>query len=252
MDNKQQEQDDAYAFPYHYVPIRDCRGARQHTYWNWGFCYLAGLQLVTALIKERECRSVLDVGCGDGRLLRELSAECSHLILRGIDYSNRAIQLARALNPSLDFAVRDILCEPASETYDVVTLIEVLEHIPLPDVERFVAECARLVAPRGRLILTVPHVNQPVTSKHYQHFDSAHLSNLLKEHFEDLRFVPFERSSRVWSWTHRLIGGQGNYYVITQKRLLDAAYNLYCRRYLYARKESECRRIACIASRDAK
>ncbi len=46
----------------------------------------------------------------------------------GIDISARAVALARGLNPELEFAVRDILEDPEPGAFDVVTLLEVIEH----------------------------------------------------------------------------------------------------------------------------
>jgi 2-polyprenyl-3-methyl-5-hydroxy-6-metoxy-1,4-benzoquinol methylase len=69
---------------------------------------------------------LLDIGCGDGRFLRETERRYGNKKLLGIDYSETAISWARVMNPRLRFEVRDILETPTSGEYDVVTLLEVI------------------------------------------------------------------------------------------------------------------------------
>ncbi len=43
----------------------------QLRHWSWGYRYLGRLQVVFDLLDGLEFDSLLDVGCGDGRFLRE-------------------------------------------------------------------------------------------------------------------------------------------------------------------------------------
>ena len=55
--------------------------------------------------------SIIDVGCGDGRLTRELYLGCKAGSVLGLDYSTRAIRLAGAMNadcPEIEFLAVDI------------------------------------------------------------------------------------------------------------------------------------------------
>ncbi len=94
-------------------------------------------------------RRVLDVGCGGG-LLSEALAKLGAQVT-GIDLSEDLIALARehakAQNLSIDYRNISVekLAEEAPETYDVLTCMEVLEHIPDP--QAVVAACSRLLKP---------------------------------------------------------------------------------------------------------
>lgn len=67
----------------------------------------------------------------------------------------------------------------SGETFDLVTLIEVLEHIPHDLCSQFLRCLGNLVNPGGALILTVPHKNQKMPRKHYRHFCTSELVTLL-------------------------------------------------------------------------
>ncbi len=98
----------------------------------------------------------------------------------GVDYSERAINLAKGFNPELEFLQIDIVKETIDSKYDLLTLIEVFEHIPPEEADNFVKSLHGMMNDNGILLLTVPHKNKRVSAKHYQHFDSA----LLRHYFD--------------------------------------------------------------------
>jgi SAM-dependent methyltransferase len=245
--NKQHIQEEQYSFPYHYLPQAGNGTFHQHAYWSWGYRYLGGMHVVKTLCDEESYDSLLDIGCGDGRFIRELSAIAPTKRLMGVDYSERAIALAKGMNPDLNYRAVDITTNHLDgQQFDVVTLVEVIEHIPPNELPRFIACAVSFLRPGGRLILTVPHRNNPVGFKHFQHFDSQTLQDLLGEHLDDLRFLPFDFFSRKLDIWFRLLGRSGQYFLITWKPLLSAFYNFYINRCVYGDDESKCGRIACI------
>lgn len=200
-------QERQYYLPYHYIPRRlDSRivyAARV----DWAGEYLKSIELVAALVAASGASRILDLGCGDGRLVNELSGRFPDRRFVGLDYSSRAIAIAALyrehtnaefLNHGIDESGL------AKGTFDLVTLIEVLEHIPDAELEGFVRAAVDMVRAGGILLVTVPHVNKPLQSKHYRHFTSSSLRRLLTQttglpdEAVNLKFV--DRQPRGLGW----------------------------------------------------
>jgi SAM-dependent methyltransferase len=173
-------QEAQYDFPYHYLPHVDLHGnVDVSRRLPWGLEYLAYLKLVADAVEMRNPESILDVGCGDGRLLSLLSERLPNAELTGIDISLRAVNLARALNPGLAFDVMDVA--NVSRQFDVVTLVETLEHVDDDTVPTFLGAIRAAVKPAGCLLVTVPSVNLPLNRKHYRHYTPELLQSQLRD-----------------------------------------------------------------------
>lgn len=162
-------QDDQYKFPYHHLVRFDIFNTQAVL--PWGFEYYAYLVNILNKIKNLAPSSVLDVGCGDGKMLYELAHHSSIKDLHGIDLSERAIYFAKAFNYGnrCIFESRDI--GSVVSTYDIVTVVEVMEHIPDTEIKDVVNNIFKCVKPGGRVVVSVPSVNFPVAKKHYRHYD---------------------------------------------------------------------------------
>lgn len=96
-------------------------------------------------------KSVLDVGCGGG-ILAEGMAKIGARVT-GIDAGKAPLGVARrhALDSGLDIVYRRVTAEKLAQTeagaFDVVTCMELLEHVPNPP--SVVQACSRLVQPGG-------------------------------------------------------------------------------------------------------
>ncbi len=74
-----------------------------------------------------------------------------------IDFSEPAIELGRELLPDVHFQVGTADDLPEGEIFDVITLFDVLEHIPLKDRAAVFAQLDTRLAAKGQLILSAPH-----------------------------------------------------------------------------------------------
>lgn len=158
-----------YGFPYHHLPHFQPDGtpARQRAV-RWGLEYLCYHKHVAELVKLRAPKSVIEVGCGDGRFIGELDvAGCKRV---GVDMSAPAIAFARAFYPDVEFVVGDAAEVRRGERFDTVACIEVLEHIPDDAETLFLRSLFGLVAPGGAIVLTVPTTNIPLNKKHFRHY----------------------------------------------------------------------------------
>jgi SAM-dependent methyltransferase len=202
MELEQQLQEDEYEFPYHYIPTFNNGYIESYKYWSWGYKYLASLEIIKNYIAKINFKSIIDVGCGDGRLTGELQNYFHDKEVVGIDYSEKAISIAQLFNPTVQFHVRDIISESIDRTFDIITLIEVLEHIPPARVNNFIKGLKKLMHSDSTLILTVPHVNQLLNEKHYQHYSSSKLRSFLEPYFtiqESFYFDPSSLEMKFWS-----------------------------------------------------
>ncbi|AJE03409.1 class I SAM-dependent methyltransferase [Geobacter pickeringii] len=114
--------------------------------------YLVKRRAILDVLARISARSVLEVGCGAGDLLRELGKR--GYTGRGIDLSAEAVATARLkVNPSCFFVEQTELGE-IDEQFEVVIASEVLEHC-LDDVAFLLGLRERIVE-GGHLLLTVP------------------------------------------------------------------------------------------------
>ncbi|WP_159879100.1 MULTISPECIES: bifunctional 2-polyprenyl-6-hydroxyphenol methylase/3-demethylubiquinol 3-O-methyltransferase UbiG [Aquitalea] len=94
---------------------------------------------------------VLDVGCGGGILAESMAQRGAQVT--GIDLAKKSLKVAQlhSLESGVNVEYRCIavedLAEEAAGSFDVVTCMEMLEHVPDP--ESVVRSCARLVKPGG-------------------------------------------------------------------------------------------------------
>lgn len=177
MDRPEHLQSAEYVFPYHHLPyVADGGRPRLGRTMRGGMEYLAYLEAVADAVRRLEPGTVLDVGCGDGRLLAALQGSGARLA--GVDLDERAVGFARAFAPEATLHVGPV--EALDDVYDVVTCIETLEHVPDDLVNNFLAATASRVRTGGHLVVTVPSTVRPVSAKHYRHYDVPSLSEHLR------------------------------------------------------------------------
>ncbi len=122
----------------------------------------------------------LDIGCGDGYLLSK--SPCREKI--GIDR-----KLGKMVTKELEFK---------NAYFDYVTMLAVVEHFEYP--REILAECARVLKPGGKLIMTTPLQSaekwiclyvKGIEDDHEHYFDLGAMKDFTAPHFEIIHYEKF-------------------------------------------------------------
>jgi 3' terminal RNA ribose 2'-O-methyltransferase Hen1 len=125
------------------------------------------LDFALEVLKKSEARRVVDLGCGEGKLLRLLLKEKQFEAILGMDVSHRSLEIARErlhldemperqrnriqlIQGSLTYQDRRIA------GYDAAAVVEVIEHLDLPRLASFEKVVFELAGP-GTVVLTTPN-----------------------------------------------------------------------------------------------
>lgn len=97
--------------------------------------------------------TVLDIGCGNGRLYQELAKNQVNYI--GIDSADRLIEVAKQKYPEARFIVADMTKIPLQEGIaDVIFSIASFHHLPTDELRiQALREMKRLLKPDGKVIM---------------------------------------------------------------------------------------------------
>ena len=170
-------------------------------------------------------KTVLDVGCGGG-ILSESMAECGAKVT-GIDLGEKALKVAQL--HSLDSGVTvdyqliavEQLAEQKPASFDVVTCLEMLEHVPNP--ASIVAACAKLVKPGGHVFFST--INRNPKSYIFAVIGAEYVLNMLPRGTHDYaKFIKPSELARFMRPTGLSLVGQigMSYNPITKHYWLDS------------------------------
>ncbi len=144
-------------------------------------------------------KKVLDVGCGGGILSESMAQRGADV--SGIDMGEAPLSVAKLhqLESGLNINYRRITAEELAdqepEQYDVVTCLEMLEHVPEP--AKVIAACARLVKPGGQVFFST--INRNPKAYLFAIVGAEYLLKMLPKGTHD--FSKFIRPSELGSWT---------------------------------------------------
>jgi 3' terminal RNA ribose 2'-O-methyltransferase Hen1 len=130
------------------------------------------LGTVLAVLKESCARRLLDLGCGEGKLLRELLKERDFTEIVGVDVSFRALEIARErlnldrLPPAQQQRIRLLhgsltYRDRRLAGYDAAAVVEVIEHLDPPRLAAFEHTIFEFARP-GHIVLTTPNAEYNV------------------------------------------------------------------------------------------
>lgn len=124
------------------------------------------LEILADLVAERlplTGRRVLDIGCGEGGLAKNLEARGASAVGLDLDSQNlviaRAARLHNGLVPGAFVSGTGTRLPFRDGSFDLVAAVETIEHVGRPAV--LVEEMFRVVRPRGHVLVTTPNLLQP-------------------------------------------------------------------------------------------
>lgn len=144
-------------------------------------------------------KNVIDVGCGGGILAESMAKKGA--IVTGIDLSDKALKVAdlHGLESGVSVRYKNIPAEEMAEAeagqYDVVTCMEMLEHVPDPS--SIIRACTKLLKPGGHVFFST--LNRNVKSYLFAILGAEYVLQLLPKGTHDYaKFItPAELSQDV-------------------------------------------------------
>jgi 3' terminal RNA ribose 2'-O-methyltransferase Hen1 len=128
------------------------------------------LAAVHAALKANGARRVLDLGCGEGKLLRLLLQDADFAEIVGVDVSPRVLEIARMRLDRLPFDVQGrcrllhgslMYRDSRLSGYDAAAVVEVIEHLDPPRLAAFERVLFEFARPRI-IVLTTPNAEYNV------------------------------------------------------------------------------------------
>ena len=173
-------------------------------------------------------KRVLDIGCGGGILSESMAVKGA--AVTGIDLSGKALAVARLhlLESGNTVEYREISAEqlagesPAS--YDVVSCMEMLEHVPNP--ASTIAACAALVKPGGHVFFST--INRNAKAYLLAVIGAEYVLKMLPKGTHD--YAKFIKPSELTRWS-KSVG-------LEPQELIGLTYNPITQRYSLGRDTS--------------
>jgi len=143
-------------------------------------------------------RKVLDVGCGGGILSESMYFKGAEVT--GIDLGEKALNVAKlhqlesGAKVNYQYISVEKLAEEQPASFDVVTCMEMLEHVPDP--AAIVAACAKLVKPGGSVFFST--INRNPKSYLFAVIGAEYLLNMLPKGTHD--YSKFIKPSELSTW----------------------------------------------------
>jgi 2-polyprenyl-6-hydroxyphenyl methylase/3-demethylubiquinone-9 3-methyltransferase len=144
-------------------------------------------------------KRVVDIGCGGGILSDSMARRGANVL--GIDLATKALKVAQlhaleAQTPSIEYreVAAEVLAAEAPGQFDVVTCMEMLEHVPEP--ASVVRACSTLVKPGGWVFFST--INRNAKAFLFAIVGAEHVLKMLpKGTHEYARFI---RPSELAQW----------------------------------------------------
>jgi 2-polyprenyl-6-hydroxyphenyl methylase/3-demethylubiquinone-9 3-methyltransferase len=146
-------------------------------------------------------KQVLDVGCGGGILSESMAQRGAQVT--AIDMGEAPLAVARlhqmesGVEVDYQQTTAEALAETSPEAFDVVTCLEMLEHVPDP--ASVIQACAKLVKPGGQVFFST--INRNPKSYLFAIIGAEYVLNLLPKGTHD--YSKFIKPSELENWSRR-------------------------------------------------
>lgn len=155
------------------------------------------LNFIDGLVSLKGKR-VLDVGCGGGILSESMAEKGADVT--GIDLGEKALKVAKLhqleTGTKVDYRLISVedLAKQQAGSFDVVTCMEMLEHVPDP--EAIIRACAELVKPGGSVFFST--INRNPKAYLFAVIGAEYLLNMLPKGTHE--YQKFIKPSELSSW----------------------------------------------------
>ena len=109
----------------------------------------------------KEDSKVLELGCGVGIFTKLLSKKTSTGILEAVDLSEKSVAVAKEElkgKKNILLVVADVVkYQPKNSDFDFITLMDVIEHIPLEQHEELFGNLAKICTEKTQIALNIPN-----------------------------------------------------------------------------------------------
>lgn len=166
-------------------------------------------------------KKVVDVGCGGGILAESMALRGANVL--GIDMGKAPLSVAQLhkLETGAELEYQQITAEELAEQeagqYDVVTCMEMLEHVPDP--ASVIAACCKLVKPGGHVFFST--INRNPKSYMFAIVGAEYILRMLPKGTHD--YSKFIKPSELESWARNAD--------LHLRELTGMSYNLLSKKY---------------------
>ena len=156
----------------------------------------------------KEQSKVLELGCGVGIFTKLLTKKISKGLIEAVDLSEKSVAVAHDQlkdKKNIHFDVADVVkYTPKNSDFDFITLLDVIEHIPLDQHEELFGNLAQICTEKTQIIINIPNP-QYIAYARIHHPESLQVLDqevelfLLMQHCEKhgLEFLYFEKYG-IW------------------------------------------------------
>lgn len=168
---------------------------------------LSEFEFTRALVGSFSGRDILEIGFGRGDFIR-LFLEAGVKSYTGIDFSPSAVEIAKKHfdDPRLKLLNIEATDLDEAYTFDIIGMYDVLEHIPVFEMEVVWKKVRSLLKPGGFVVITTPIFQNPNSTDHTDLIPAASGMHCHKQTWGTLARTAFKHNFMIARTGERMIG----------------------------------------------